>query len=270
MDGLVMKNCIYYFTGTGNSLAAAKRILEGLEDCGLVSIASFSGQEGAITSKVERVGIVCPVYDMGLPAIVAKFARRLETLDDQYVFAVLTMGGVGASALNQLHDILKGKGHGLDAAWTVRMPGNFVPLYPPPAGEKREKILSRANEKIAKITELIIAEEHMPIGFSPFSSLLRCLLYPPFIRNVHRSDEQFWVTDECTSCETCEKVCPMRNIELVDGKPTWKHHCQLCMACLHLCPEEAIQWGKRTQKRGRYRHPALTVHDMECQQRHEG
>lgn len=124
-----MKTCIYYFSGTGNSLAVAKQICEGLGDCDLVSIASLGGHEGAITPNAERVGLVCPVYDFGLPAIVADFARRLNPRDTRYLFAVITFGGLGASALTQLDGILNEQGRSLDAAWAVAMPGNF----PPPA-----------------------------------------------------------------------------------------------------------------------------------------
>ena len=261
-----MKTCIYYFSGTGNSLAAAKQICEGLEDCELVSIASLGGLEGAITPEAERAGIVCPVYDFGLPAIVADFARRLDGRAAQYLFAVITFGGAGRSALTQLDGILRAQGRGLDAAWAVAMPGNFPPIARPPEGMTREKILAEAETAIAAITGRIRRQERAPPGPAPLTSLLRSITYPPFIRNVHGADEKFWLTGACTSCGICEKVCPVRNIDFVDGRPQWRHRCQLCMACLHFCPVQAIQWGGRTEHRGRYRHPRLTVQDMERQQ----
>jgi ferredoxin len=261
-----MKTCIYYFSGTGNSLAAAKQICEGLGDCELVSIASLGSTDDAITPDAGRVGIICPVYDMGLPAIVADFARRLDARDVGYLFAVITFGGAGRSALTQLDGILKQRGRDLDAAWAVAMPGNFPTIARPPLGKKRDAILAKAEMAIAAITETIRRNERAPPGFTLLSSLMRCITYPPFIRNVHAADEKFWLTDACTSCGTCEKVCPVKNIDLVDGRPAWQHHCQLCMACLHFCPVEAIQWGTRTENRGRYRHPELTVQDMERQQ----
>ncbi|MDG6256889.1 MAG: EFR1 family ferrodoxin [Methanomicrobiaceae archaeon] len=265
-EGSRVKTCIYYFSGTGNSLAAAKQICEALGDCELVSIASLGGVEGAIVPEAERVGIVCPIYDFGLPAIVAAFARRLHAPDDCYLFAVITFGGAGKSALTQLDGILRERGRGLDAAWAVAMPGNFPPIARPPEGRKREEILAKADTAIAKVTEKIRRREHAPPEFTPVTSLLRSLTYPPFIRNVHGADGKFWLTGACTSCGTCEKVCPVGNIEIVDGRPVWQHRCQLCMACLHFCPVEAIQWGKRTEHRGRYRHHRLTVQDMETQQ----
>jgi ferredoxin/flavodoxin len=261
-----MKTIIYFFTGTGNSLAAAQTLCAELGECELMPIAPLMKTGDDIVPDAERVGIVCPVYDMGLPSIVAEFAHRLKPDDIAYLFAVLTMGGIGDSALKQLDGILREKHRRLNAAFTLQMPGNFVPLYNPPGGERKERILGAAGEKIQKIARAIRNGEQNPPGIAPLSSLLKVFLYPPFIRRVHGYDEKFTADDRCTSCGICEKVCPVENIELMEGRPVWLHRCELCMACLHLCPTRAIQWGKKTENRDRYRHPDLTVSDMERQQ----
>ncbi len=90
-----MKTIIYYFTGTGNSLAAAKKIAIILGDCDLIPIASLENTSGKITPKIDRIGIICPVYDGGVPIMVAGFAKRLDLSQAGYVFAVVTMGGYG-------------------------------------------------------------------------------------------------------------------------------------------------------------------------------
>jgi flavodoxin len=122
-----MKTIIYYFTGTGNSLAGAKKVAETLGDTELVPIAAFRNTAGAITPDAERIGIVCPVYFSGLPAMVAAFAERLDPAPAGYVFSIVTHGGGGGSAaLRQLDGILgKRAGRGLDAGFAVSMPGNY-------------------------------------------------------------------------------------------------------------------------------------------------
>jgi flavodoxin len=57
-----VKTILYYFSGTGNSLAAAKKIAAALGDCELVSIASLAKTSGDIVPQAERVGIISPVY----------------------------------------------------------------------------------------------------------------------------------------------------------------------------------------------------------------
>jgi MinD superfamily P-loop ATPase len=44
--------------------------------------------------------------------------------------------------------------------------------------------------------------------------------------------------------------------------PEWKHHCEQCFACLHWCPQKAIQYGKRTSGRIPYHHPDIKMSEM--------
>jgi len=263
-----MKTVIYYFTGTGNSLAAAKKIAAGLGDCELVPIASLADTTGDIVPSAGRVGIVCPVYDMGLPVIVAEFAGRLGLAGTRYVFGVVTMGGAGISALHQLNRIIKKKNHRrLDAGFAVKMPGNFPPVHRPPEGKGREAILAGADGQLKEIAARIKKCEPVRLGFSPLSSLMYLVTYRFFSRAAHTGDKDFSVSDACTSCGTCAKVCPVNNIEMVQGRPAWQHHCEFCCACLHFCPTEAIDLHsmRGTKGRGRYRHPELKVEDMKVQ-----
>ncbi len=62
-----MKTVVYYFTGTGNSLAAAKKMATELGNCDCVPIAPLKNTTGDVVPPAGRVGIVCPVYDVGLP-----------------------------------------------------------------------------------------------------------------------------------------------------------------------------------------------------------
>jgi len=261
-----MKTIIYYFTGTGNSLAAAKKISTTLGDCELVSMVSLKDTTGDIVPAAERVGIIAPVYDFGLPAIVAEFLERLDLKKASYTFCVLTMGGIGASALHQANAVAEKKnGRPFDAAWVVRMVGNFVPLYSPAEGAKKEKALSAADKKIQDIAGKIRKGLTVRPGIAPFSSLLKRFMYEGFIRQIREMDRQFVSDEKCTHCGTCSRVCPVKNIVMVEEKPTWQHHCELCMACLNLCPAQAIQWTEKTKGRGRYRHPDLKVADMKAQ-----
>jgi MinD superfamily P-loop ATPase len=64
----------------------------------------------------------------------------------------------------------------------------------------------------------------------------------------------FYATDDCTSCGLCEKLCNTGNI-IVDKKPSWGSNCTGCLACIHCCPQRAVQYGKSTIKKGRYKNP---------------
>jgi ferredoxin len=260
----VMKTILYYFTGTGNSLAAARGLSGRLGDCTLVPIASLATTDKEIVPDADRVGIVCPVYFLGIPALVARFAGRLDLSRAGYTFAVLTMGGSGgSSALRQLDAILRTRSaRGLDAGFALRMPGNYVLMYAPPAGEKREKILAGSDREIAAIAGTIGAGIVTKLPYSPFAALFHRLMYPRFAASARSNDRKFSADERCTSCGTCVEVCPVQNIALSAGKPVWSHRCEQCMACIHLCPVQAIQAGQKTERRGRYRHPSVKVDDL--------
>jgi flavodoxin len=164
-----MTTTIYYFTGTGNSLTAAKKIAAELEGCRLVPIASLYAMNGDVIPESDRIGIVCPVYFSGLPVMVAEFAGRLDLSRSTYTFSVVTFGGSGGStALRQLDDILKKRsGRGLDAGFMVKMPGNYILLYGSPTGEKREKILAAADERLERIAKALKKPRELHSPFPP-------------------------------------------------------------------------------------------------------
>ncbi|ABN57006.1 MULTISPECIES: EFR1 family ferrodoxin [Methanoculleus] len=260
-----MKTVIYYFTGTGNSLAAAKKVAGPLGDTEFVPIAAFRNTTDEIIPDADRVGIVCPVYFSGLPAMAASFAERLDVAKADYVFSVVTHGGGGGSAaLRQIDEILKERaGRGLDAGFAVTMPGNYILMYGSPAGKKRDRLLAAADAELDAIAGRIRRGERVNLPYAPLTRLIRAVMYPRFRSRVHGEDRRFTVTEECTSCGICASICPAENIEMVDGRPVWNHRCELCCGCIHLCPAGAIQAGKATEGRQRYRNPSVGIAELE-------
>ena len=53
MPGGIMKTIIYYFTGTGNSLAAAREIATVLGDCELVPVGALKNSKSVIVPNRE-------------------------------------------------------------------------------------------------------------------------------------------------------------------------------------------------------------------------
>jgi len=264
---------IYYFSGTGNSLSVAKGIAEKLGETDLIPIPSLMQTSGEVAPPAGKVGIICPVYDSGIPVMVRDFLHRLRVSDSGYIFAVITMGGTGAAALKLIDQALRQKNeNGLDAGFIVKMPGNFPPVSKIPSKEKITAILKRADPEIRRIAECVKNEERSRIGLYPVSSLIQSALYGGFAKGVHAMDERLSVSDACTACGICVSVCPAGNISIPDKKPVFHHTCELCCACLNFCPEQAIDlaflWG--TKGRGRYHHPDVRVSDMKQQKEISG
>ena len=75
-------------------------------------------------------------------------------------------------------------------------------------------------------------------------------------------DENYNVNNDCTGCTICEKVCPVKNIEIIDKRPQFTHHCKNCIACIQYCPQKAINYKNVTQKRGRYTNPEINYTEL--------
>lgn len=249
------ENRIYYFSATGNSLYAARAVGAALGGCTVVPMEP----DGALPEGMERIGIVFPVFWWGLPKRVIEFASSLNFSGnrDAYVFAVATCGGSRGGALPQLGSLLQKKGHSLDYSIVVPMVGNYVIEYniPSSADGKLQKAQARLETAAQDIAQKKKAKA--PVGI-PGSGLINS----KFLAKVENLDGNFSVSGDCISCGTCSRVCPVENIRMEDGKPTFLHHCENCLACLHWCPQAAIDYAGKTTNRGRYHHPSVSLADI--------
>ena len=88
------------------------------------------------------------------------------------------------------------------------------------------------------------------------------LAYRSMLPKLPTLDQNFNVNEKCNSCNTCEKVCPVQNIKIMNGRPNWLGNCEHCLACIQWCPIEAIQYGTQTNDRKRYHHPEILVKEL--------
>lgn len=251
---------IFYFSGTGNSLVVARDLAAALGGARLVRITGEStGRETGQHSGT--VGFVFPVYFAGLPHIVRGFAATVHIEPGTYVFAVATFGGMAGLSFDQLATVLSGRGISLAAAFGIRMPGNYQVMYQPATTAVQAELFSRERDLVPGIAAKIATRERVPRKpAGPLSHLFLGYFYGR-LRPSER-DRNFVATPDCTGCGTCVRVCPAGNITLEEERPRWHHRCEYCLACLQWCPARAVQYGNKTQKRGRYHHPDVTAGDL--------
>lgn len=255
---LNLSTLIIYFTGTGNSLMVAKAIAVELEDAEVVPISRLR-----IDTAYDRLGLVFPVYWGGLPLLVQGVLPALKNFQETYIFAIATHAGGPGQTLSQLRAELQQVGSDLSAGFFLKMPSNYIISYSAPSEQSIERDLTNAERVISNIIAIIRGKiTHRPAeDFHPFFGTSSS--YNQFIAGVNKSDEKFWIDENCTECGICERVCPVQNITLDNGQPQWLHKCEQCLACINWCPEEAIQFGTGTSSRGRYTNPQVSPEDME-------
>ena len=261
-----MSNAIYYFTGTGNSLAVAKSLALDLGDTVLINIKEKQTEFNA--SGYERVGFVFPVYYYYLPIIVENFIKQMSFGREQYIFGVCTYGGMRGDALGSLRKLISEKGADLNAEFSVIMPGNYIVEYGAIAEPINNLILAKSKKTVSKISKVIKQKQNTnPAGLRTFEKVyLDRKNSRKNIEDIRNSfniiDKGFSVNKNCNGCGICEKICPVGNIELLDGQPQWQHKCEQCMACIQWCSKKSIDYLGKTKKRRTYHHPEVTLGEM--------
>jgi len=271
------KTEIYYFTGTGNSLAIAGMLATQL-DGALLPIAAVDDQD-EILSEADVIGVAFPTYCADVPAIVRRFARKLVARPGAYVFGAITYGGAFGAALSYLDRLLQSRGHGLDAGFGVHMPQNAFHK----SWENRPRAFRRSARRARAIASAV---EKRQMGMDYTNGFLQAAINP-FATSFERSsirflekaagitspsgltlealialiDRTYSATDACTGCGICEQVCPVGNISMENSRPVWHQHCENCLACFNWCPVDALR-GSVSKKEYRYKHPEVTLQDM--------
>lgn len=124
-----MQRKIYYFTGTGNSMRAARIIAERLGNTEIVSMRADPADYSA--KDCEIVGFVYPVYHWTMPAPAVSFVEKLDINPKAYVFVVAMPSFVCGMACEKLAEILDRKGIRLQYGNIVNSVANYVIVYPP-------------------------------------------------------------------------------------------------------------------------------------------
>ena len=235
---------VLYFSGTGNSKWVAKNIAERINDK-VYDISKLN--EIPEIKKEKQIGLVFPIYAWGIPEPMILFAKKI-TKSNAFTFGICTCGADAGIALKKLSKIYQ-----LDSCYSVIMPSNYI------IGEDIEKeciILNKienAKKEIDKISREIMQKQKIyRVNEGKYPKLKSTIVNTGF-NKFARTTKPFYVDKEkCNGCGLCAKSCPASTITLVDGNPIWDTKCYQCLRCINYCPQKAIQYGKETEKRGRY------------------
>lgn len=120
------------------------------------------------------------------------------------------------------------------------MVDNWLPSFDM---EEQKRLEKGVDEHLAVIQADLKARRHW---IAPVTDQDRAV-HQQFLDRMSQMPPDAWqhllrVTDACVGCGICEKVCPSGSIHLVSGKAEYTPaNCQTCLACVHACPQKAIQ-----------------------------
>ena len=278
---------IFYFSGTGNSKWAAKTLALETGDT-LVYIPEVLNSDCTFTlEKDEHIGFIFPIHGWRVPSIVKDFLSKLSiktkgedsSIHKHTSFCLVTAGDSIGKAIERfqkmLNSVAVGNSMELKAVYSLIMPESYVGL-PGMDVDTKEKEIEKKEIASKQLIEFSKMLKQLPYTDNQqvwgWEQLKRGPIPSFFSGPVGAFFERILVTDKpfhvisrrCVKCGICANVCPVEDIKGGLGyEPEWQHNgkCLTCFSCYHHCPHHAIEFGKRTRKKGQYFYNKLNKHN---------
>lgn len=243
---------ILYFSGTGNSAYAAKRIGKEINEEVFNLFEKLRSRDFSEMHSDRPWVIAAPAYAWRIPRLLQEWLEKTNLAGNRDIYFVMTCGGSIGNAGKYLKKLCKTKDLHYRGCMEIIMPENYIALFSSPSKEQALEIILQADSVISEAALMI--KNSMPFSQPAVkvldkvnSGIVNAAFYPVF---VHA--DKFYSTDACIACGKCVSVCPLNNIRLDGKKPVWGKNCTHCMACICRCPKEAIEYGKHSQGLVRY------------------
>ena len=248
---------VVYFTGTGNSRFCAEYIAKLLDDELLDSAAYIRPGIAADLITGKPWVFVSPTYAWQIPGIFGDFIRSGSFSGSEDAYFIMTCGGDIGNAGAYLEQLCGKTGLRYRGVMPVLMPENYIAMFKTPMPEEAAEIVRKALPSMEQAADLISQGETFPAQtVRPMDRLKSGLINKGFNRYYVKSNK-FYATDACVGCGLCAEACVLNSISMENNRPVWSDHCTHCMACICGCPQEAIEYGKTSIGKPRYRVPQI-------------
>ncbi|HIZ56803.1 MAG TPA: EFR1 family ferrodoxin [Firmicutes bacterium] len=246
---------VFYFTGTGNSLYIAKQITENP-----VSIPQVM-QQTHMEFTADSIGIVAPVYGHEVPLMVKDFLKQAVFHTD-YFYMILTYGNRHGGAAELAKQLCDACGIAVHYINMILMADNWLPGFDM---EEQKKLDKNVEGQLAEILADLNVHQRMIANVTETDRAS----HRQFLDRMSRIPADawqhlIWMTDRCTGCGICQKVCPSASIRLLEGKTVHiPGYCQTCLACVHACPSKAIGLTvPEKNPKARYRNAHISLQEI--------
>ncbi len=247
---------VFYFSGTGNSQYIGRRISDGIGDKFYSINSALKNNEYFNDTDIDLLVFSLPTYAWQIPHVVREWIEKSTFKKGAKAYFILNCGGEIANAEKYVRKLCDKVNFQFMGCGEIVMPENYLAMFSTPTSEQGKKIIARAEPVIDNIIAAIKAGAQLPSRKSNLmgkvmSSIVNIMFYPMFVKT-----DKFTVdTDQCISCGKCVTECPLNNVTLKDGKTVWGKNCTHCMACISICPKTAIEYGRNSVNRPKYRCP---------------
>jgi ferredoxin/flavodoxin len=265
---------LLYFSGTGNTDYVARYLAHHLaqipEPSLEIDLRPIEWQPANQLDDFDLIAVGFPVYAANAPGLFQDYLDALLPGEGRGAFVFCTKGAYAGGAVQRALQRLATRSYTPLGGGSVIMPGtdglSMIAKDSWLARKALEKDYEHLEDADRLLEDMVAKIRQLASGHS--AEALRLPL-PPRARGNWL--DRFWewsyrlaegyarnrlyADQGCTACGLCERICPVRNIEMSNDHPQFADRCMLCLRCLHACPQEAIQVGRLTVGKFRWRGP---------------
>lgn len=231
-----------YFSGSGNTKHCVEYFVNLLDE----SAKTFPLESEFAVSEIIKNDIIVfgyPIHYSNIPKYVHDFILSNRSIfNGKRIFIIATMGlfsgdgaGCGARIFNKCNAEILGGLH-------IKMPDSIGDVKALKKSQKENRqIIADADLKMMNTAANFKNGEYSADGLGTacrLAGLFGQRLW--FYGKTLSYTDKLRISDECVGCGKCEKICPMNNIEIKNGKAAAFDKCTMCYRCVNNCPQKAI------------------------------
>lgn len=248
MDQTIEKSRIMqiaYFSGTGGTKRVAACFNEALRQRGCSTLLTpldlsddKSGMGSDVLPETEILFVIFAVHAFDAPEIVYSWMKRISSYQKKTVVISVSGGGEvwpNTGCRSNVIEALEHKGYDVVYEKMMCMPCNWVT---PMNDEMAMWLLNALPEKAQKIVECVLSGQRRRTHHK--KGKLQNSITELEKKGVKDFGKTIAVSNACTSCGYCSKICPVQNISIKDGKPNFQSRCLMCFRCIYACPAKAM------------------------------
>ena len=238
-----------YFSATGNTEHIA-RIFSRQMDAKCLSIEDEANFKAEIKAH-DTLAFCYPIYGSRIPRNMREFVvKHMSDINGKRVVILITQMMFSGDGARVFTDMFWDGAIDVIYAEHFNMPHN-IPVLWKPGNRGIQRRFKKAEAKVMRVCQDIKNGIVKRRGFSRFSQFLGSIQGKPWqgdskeiapsIKSIeHRAKDGVKVHGDCTACNLCVRICPVKNLANEQGKIIPLGDCVVCYRCVNRCPHKAI------------------------------